>query len=112
MLVVELVVAGDGFAVRALAGDGGDQPRLGDVLADPERFPLGVAGLVAQCGERMGFCGRDLVVGHRHATAPPAVLSVESCRRMGCGTRSSEEVENQCVGVLADEQSQGLLDRI
>ena len=63
---------------------------------------------------RSAFCSsaRDFVVGDRDALPPTAVLTVQAHDGMGSGAGAGEEIEDYCVGLVLDEESKGVFDRV
>ena len=87
-------------------------PGTSDVLENAEFFPFRVAWLETLLSQRIGLTCRNLVVSHKNRLSSSSVLTVQSCYSMGGGTRATEEVEYHCRGLVPNEESDGVLNRI
>lgn len=111
-LVGELVVTLDGIALGRLARDGRRDAWFGNVLADAQRLPFGVALAKTALGELFGFVLGDLVVRYADGTPAPAVLMVQAHDGMCRGARPREEIDHKGVGLIGDEKANGVFDGI
>ena len=78
----------------------------------PQLLPIGIAGAQAFLAQRLLLVGSDFVVGDGDALAPAAVLAVEAHHGMGGRAGAGEEVEDHRVGLVFDEEAQGIFDGI
>ena len=107
--VRELVVALDRLAVRRFAVDRNFDTGLGDVVEDAPSFPSSITGAQALFAQRPLLVRTDFIVGDADALTPAAVLLVQPHHGVGSRARPSEEVENDCIGLVYDEKSKGVL---
>ena len=87
-LVGELVATLNGIALGRLARDGRRDARFGNVLADAQCLPFGVALTKTTLGELFGFVLGDLVIRYADGAPAPAILMVQAHDGMCRGARS------------------------
>lgn len=106
------VVALKRFPVHIMPFNGADGARPCHIAGNPILFPLRVAGLVSLGGQGLGLVCRYLVVGHQDTAAVAAVLGIQQVDRMERGAGAREEVHDEGVGLVGNEEAEGILNGI
>ena len=111
-LVGELVVALDGITLGRLARDGRRDAWLGNVLADAQGLPIGIALTRTMFDELFCLVLGDLVVRDADGAPAPAVLVVQAHDGMRRGARPRKEVDHERIGLAGDKETNSVLDGI